>query len=262
MPKVTVLMAVYNGESYLQEAINSILAQTFHDFEFLIINDGSTDRSRQLILSYDDPRIRLIDNPRNLGLTRSLNHGLELAKGQFVARQDADDISEPKRLAEQVAFLETHTEVALLGTWYKKIDSQGTLIRNRRLPCDYTDIRWSLLFFCPFVHSSVMLRKAVVLERVGFYNEALVYAQDYELWARVARCMPVANLDQYLVSYRITATSMTATYGDRTQEGYRIMMAIVGDLLGWDQTKTTVNEAQYNSMISLLLSNQTEFNVQ
>src|SRR5215467_8249434 len=106
MPKVTVLLTVYNGERYLHEAIDSILGQTFQDFEFLIINDGSTDGTRELILSYHDRRIRLIDNEYNIGQTRSLNRGLVLAMGQFLARQDADDISEPDRLASQVAFLE------------------------------------------------------------------------------------------------------------------------------------------------------------
>lgn len=255
-------MAVYDGERYLREAINSILNQSFNDFEFLIINDGSTDRTQEIILSYNDPRLRLIDNPHNLGLTKSLNCGLKQSSGQFVARQDADDISEPERLAKQVAFLEKHTEVALLGTWYKEIDSQGTFIENARLPCDDTGIRWSLLFFCPFVHSSVMLRRAAVLEHIGFYNEAFVYSQDYELWTRIARLMPVANLNQYLVKLRTTPTSMTATYGDRTKEGHRIRIAKMCALLNWDHAKIIDNEAQYNSMTSLLFSDQIEFSLQ
>lgn len=252
MPKVTVLMAVYNGERYLREAIESILGQTFQDFEFLIVNDGSTDSTRDIILSYDDPRIRLVDNAHNLGLARSLNRGLKLAEGQFVARQDADDISEPKRLARQVAFLERQTDVALLGTWYKEIDAQGNLIGKARLPCDNTDIRWSFLFFCPFVHSAIMLRKPVILGRIGFYNEALAYAMDYELWHRIARCLPVANLNDYLVRFQTHPQSMTATYGDRTQEGVRIRIAAVGHLLGWDKTEVAMNEARFDLFFSLL----------
>src|SRR3990170_6306785 len=103
-PEITVLMSVYNGERFLREAIESILNQTYRDFEFLIINDGSTDSSREIILSYNDPRIRLIDNELNIGLTRSLNKGLRLARGKYIARQDADDISFRKRLEKQVAF--------------------------------------------------------------------------------------------------------------------------------------------------------------
>ena len=259
MPKVTVLMTVYNGERHLREAVESIVHQTFQDFEFLIINDGSTDGTRELVLSYSDPRIRLLDNGHNLGQTRSLNRGLELAEGQYIARQDADDISEPERLARQVAFLETHTEVALLGTWYTKIDTEGTPLGERRLPCNSIQVRWSLLFFCPFVHSAVMFRKSAVLEQIGFYNEAFVYAQDYELWSRIARCLLVANLGEYLVRYRITPWSMTSTYGATVHdEELRIRNANLGHLLGYDKAQRLMsNKEQVTSMTSLLLGNDT-----
>lgn len=263
MSKVTVLMAVYNGERYLREAIESILGQTFQDFEFLIMNDGSTDSTREVILSYDDPRIRLVDNAHNLGLTRSLNRGLELAEGEFIARQDADDISEPERLARQVSFLETHPEVALVGTWYKKIDTQGTPIGDRELPCDCTQIRWCLLFFCPFVHSSVILRKSAVLERIGFYNEDITYAQDYEFWSRIARCLPVANLGEHLMKFRINPWSMTATYGVRVHdEPLRIRIANMSHLLGWEKAKMVSNEVHFSTMTSLLFGSQNELNLQ
>ena len=262
MPKVTVLMAAYNGERYLREAVESILCQTFQDFQFLIINDGSTDNSRDLILSYDDARITLVDS-EHVGQTRSLNRGLELAAGELIARQDADDVSEPERLAKQVAFLDRHPEVALLGTWYKEIDVQGTVIGKRKLPCDTTDIRWSLLFFCPFVHSSVMLRKSVVSEQIGFYNEALAYSQDYELWHRIARRLPVANLPELLVRLRATPWSMTATYGDRVYEGHRIRIAQIEQLLDWDKIeKVESNEVKFRAMSSLLLGGQTDLNPQ
>ncbi|GAB1545569.1 hypothetical protein NUACC21_82450 [Scytonema sp. NUACC21] len=254
MPKVTVLMAVYNGERYLQEAIESILNQTFLDFEFLIVNDGSIDSTREIILSYNDPRIRLVNNDNNLGLTRSLNKGLQLAKGELIARQDADDISEPERLAKQVAFLERHREVVLVGTWYKEIDAYGKLIGDRQLPCDYIQIRWGLLFYCPFVHSAVMLRKSTVLEHIGFYDESLVYAQDYELWCRIARHLVVANLDEYLLKLRINPWSMTQTYGEKTLEGYQISVATVTHLLGWDKTKIDLNEVRFDRMTTLLFS--------
>ena len=246
-------MPVYNGERYLREAIKSILTQTYKDFEFLIINDGSTDSTREVILSYDDPRIRLVDNERNLGLHRSLNRGLELAEGEYVARQDADDISESERLAKQVAFLEAHADVALLGTWYKQIDSEGNVVKYYERPCDYAGIRFFLLFANAFVHSSVMLRKSVVLGQIGFYNEAFAYAADYELWYRIARHSAVANLDEYLVRYRINAWSMTATYGDRIREGAQISIAAIADLLGLDKTNPALNEVRVTKMKVLLL---------
>jgi hypothetical protein len=213
--KVTVLMAVHNGECYLQDAMESILRQSFCDFEFIIVDDASTDRTRELVLSVNDARIRLIENREKLGQTRSLNRGLELASGEFVARQ------EPERLAKQAAFLETHHELALLGTWYKKVDAKGTALGLREVPCKWLEIRWALMFFCPFVHSSVMLRKTAVLEKVGVYNEAFTYAQDYELWSRIAAQLPVANLPEYLVRFRMSAGSMTSTYGEVAENEIR-----------------------------------------
>ena len=255
-------MSVFNGERYLHEAIESILSQTYKDFEFLIINDGSTDASRDLILSYADGRIRLVNNEQNIGMARNLNRGLELAKGQFVARQDADDISKPERLARQVDFLEKNTEVALLGTWYEKIDAQGNLIGKRSLPCDNTEICWSLLFYCPFVHSAVMFRRKTLLERIGFYNEDLEYSPDYELWYRIAQCFRVANLDEYLVKFRTNPWSMTATYGDRTQEGLRIRISSMADLLGWDKSSSVLNEERFKRIHSVLFESTSELSRQ
>jgi glycosyltransferase involved in cell wall biosynthesis len=252
MCKVTVLMAVYNGEVYLRDAVDSILSQTYQDFEFLIINDGSTDATREIVLSYQDPRVRLVDNPNNLGLTRSLNRGLQLATGQLIARQDADDISEPDRLAQQVTFLDNHPDIALVGTWYTRIDALGTPLGQANLPCDYPQLSWHLLFYCPFIHGSIMLRKATVSAHVGCYDEAFVYAQDYDFWTRIALALPVANQPQYLVRYRINPYSMTATYGDRVDEGLQISIANTGELLHWDVTQASVNRARFTEMYKLL----------
>jgi glycosyltransferase involved in cell wall biosynthesis len=253
MHKVTVLMAVYNGQHYLRDAIDSLLAQTFRDFELLIINDGSTDSTQAIIQSYDDPRIRLVNNEQNLGLARSLNRGLGLAQGELIARQDADDISEPERLARQVAFLDASPEVVLAGTWYREIDAQGVPTGQGRLPCDHTQIRWHLLFYCPFVHSAVMLRKSVVLEQIGFYNEKMSYSMDYELWLRIAQRLPVANLNEYLVRVRVNPHSMTETYGDKKHEGFNIRVATVARLLGGDLSDTASNELRFNRMTKLLI---------
>ncbi|BAZ09729.1 glycosyl transferase family protein [Calothrix sp. NIES-4071] len=263
MPKVTVLMAVYNGERYLKEAIESILNQTFQDFEFLIINDGSCDSTREIIKSYQDSRIRLVENSSNLGLTRSLNKGLKLAEGEFIVRQDADDISEPERLSKQVAFLETHFNVALVGTWYKEIDAWGNLIGNRKLPCDCTKIRWDILFYCPFVHSAMMLRKSIVIKQIGLYDEAFVYAQDYDLWSRIARSLPVANLNEYLIKLRINPESMTATYGSIIDDETRqIMTANIGYLLDWEQNKVESTKLLFRTMAPLMIDSIDSMNIQ
>ena len=252
MPKVTVLMSAYNSERYLLESIESILSQTFQDFEFLIINDGSTDKTREIILSINNSRIRLVDNEQNIGLTRSLNKGLRLAKGEFIARLDADDISEPERLQRQVDFLEAHSEIALLGTWHKEIDAEGNLVGMWELPSDSIQIRWALLFYTPFVHSSVMIRKDVVLQKIGFYNEAISYSQDYELWARVAKTLPVFSLKERLVKTRVNPFSMTATYGDKIFEGFRIRASTVSRLLDSDETDMKLQELRLNQMTSFL----------
>jgi glycosyltransferase involved in cell wall biosynthesis len=254
MPKITVLMTVYNGELHLREAIESILGQSFDDYEFLIIDDGCTDGSGEIIRSYNDSRIRLIDNEGNFGQTRSLNHGLRLAKGEFIARQDADDISEPDRLARQVAFMERHRELALLGTAYTEIDFHGTPIGCKLLPSDCMNIRWSLLFFCPFVHSSVMLRRSSISGVMASYDEAYSYAQDYELWSRIAFRLPVANLTESLVRYRITSSSMTATYGSIVDEEIdRIRLANIGRFLGCSEDKNELR-SDIRDMTSLFIN--------
>ena len=212
MKTVTVLMSVYNGQRYLRASIESILGQTWQDFEFLIINDASEDESRNIILSYPDPRIRLVDNALNIGLTKSLNHGLQMARGRFVARQDADDISGPTRLEKQVRFLNTHPEVALVGAKAQTIDANGKKQNIQlRIPTDEVAIRWVLMFQNPFIHSSVMFRPRIVLDKLGGYNESFIRAQDYELWSRVARGYSPANLPDILVSHRFEYGSVVSS---------------------------------------------------
>lgn len=238
--RVSVVMSVYNGEAYLRQAIDSILCQSFTDFEFLVIDDGSTDQTSAILHSYEDPRIRLLTNPKNVGLSQSLNRGLSEARGEFVARQDADDVSEPERLGRQVAFLDAHPEVALLGTWYTEIG--GAQSRQRALPCDYAAIRWALLFFCPFVHSAVMWRRTLVSSSVGGYDESLRHSMDFELWARIADSFPVANLGEHLVRLRLHPESMTMTYGDHTLEGHRLRVGTVTRLLRWTERGVSPEE--------------------
>ncbi len=254
MPSVTVLMAVYNGALYLEEAIDSILSQTFQDFEFLIVNDGSTDHSRDIICAYDDPRIRLIENEHNLGLTPSLNKGWRLAQGEFIARQDADDISAPERLAKQIARFRAQPDLALVGTAYQEINAQGTFISNGLLPCNSTEIRWDLFFYCPFVHSAMMFRKRMIAEKIGFYNEAFSYAQDYELWWRISRCLQVANISDNLIQLRMNPSSMTATYGGIIDdEVTRIKLANIAHFIAAEQVHAWQDGTRFREMTALWL---------
>lgn len=197
-------MPVYNGQRFLHGATESILCQTWSDFEFLIINDGSTDNSREIISSFSDSRIRLIDNPSNIGLTKSLNKGLELAEGEYIARQDADDISYPKRLERQVQFLNAHPDIVLLGTQARAIDEKGRPHKTNflRIPVGMLTIRWYLMFQNAFIHSSVMFRRSTVWKELGGYDESFERAQDYELWSRAAWSFKVDNLADVLIDHR------------------------------------------------------------
>jgi hypothetical protein len=249
-PRVTVLMAVFNGEQYLDEAVESVLAQSYSDFEFLIVDDGSTDRTSDILRAFADPRIRVIVNERNMGLTRSLNRGLAEARGEFVARQDADDVSAPTRIAEQVAFLDTHPEVVLLGTCYTKTAADGTPLGHRDLPINHVDILWHLRLYCPFVHSAALWRRHEVASAVGGYDERLSYSMDYDLWCRIAARFTVANLPRHLVSLRAHGESMTTTYGNRAREGLQMRTAYAAHLLGWPAANGAASEQRFELLYS------------
>lgn len=198
--KITVLMPVYNGEQYLREAIESILNQTYKEFEFLIINDGSTDSSRNIILSYKDNRIRLINNEKNIGLTKSLNKGIKLANGEFIARMDADDISLPERLRKQLDYMKQNPRVGFCGTWYKNFNNINRIVKT---PQKLENIRVSLFFKNSLGHSTVMIRKEHLLVNGLYYDESMEKAQDYSLWVRLSEYTECYNLPEVLQLYRV-----------------------------------------------------------
>jgi GT2 family glycosyltransferase len=235
-PTVSVVLPAYNALRYVGAAIDSVLQQTFTDFELLIVDDGSTDGTRDTIRSYRDPRIIVIEHDRNRGLPAGLNHALAIARGEYIARQDADDVSEPNRLHDQVAFLRRRPEVALVGAWFTVIDALGTITSRVTLPTDDLDVRWAMWFSCPFVHSAVMWRHLPVRTAVGEYNERFMYAQDYELWTRIAARFAVANIPAFLVRYREHHLSMTSTDGPHLEEGVRLRIAAAARTLGWRNT--------------------------
>ena len=207
---VSVIMPVYNGAMYLKEAIESILSQTYHNFEFIIINDGSTDDSEQIILSYDDSRINYIKNPANYTLINTLNIGFSLAKGKFIARMDQDDISHPERLEKQVNFFDSNPEYGLLGTGVNLIKNGGK--EKLLYHTDHTSLKFALAFYCPFIHPSVMLRTTVFDSFIFFYDENYVHGEDYELWTRLAFKTKMANLPEYLLDYRLHASQISSQY--------------------------------------------------
>ena len=212
-PKVTVLMPVYNGEKYLAEAIESILNQTYKDFEFLIINDGSTDNSVKIIESYNDPRINLVHNKRNLKLIATLNKGLNIAKGEYIARMDCDDVSLPDRLLKQVEYLDNHPDVGVLGCGTKNVDEKLNTISEPERPLTYLQNKWRLLFKTTLMHPSVMYRKNLIL-KYGGYSNRFIHAEDYDLWSRLIDSVIIHQIPETLVYLRKHNQNIGIVYKD------------------------------------------------
>ena len=210
-PLITVLMAVYNGEKYLREAIESILTQSYTDFEFLIINDGSSDRTEEIIVSYNDERIRYIKNDKNLKLIASLNKGLDLAKGEYIARMDADDISLPNRLEKQVKFMENNPEVGLLGTCVRTIGLEDNF--DIKYMEGHDQIRLKLLFDNYITHPTVMLRSEILKKNNLKYPD-LLHTEDYALWVLLSNYAKIEILPEILLHYRCHGNNISELHKD------------------------------------------------
>lgn len=204
IPAVSVLMAVHNGGPYLDASIASIVQQTFTDWEMVVVDDASDDGTSQVLARWmsEDSRIRTVSNASNIGQTASLNKGLRECRGEWVARQDADDLSDPRRLAVQMEFLDKHPDIVLLGTQGILIDVATRKVGLLDVPCREPGILWTSMFLNPFLHTSVVFRRSEVLEKYGGYDDGFRIAQDYDLWVRILNDAPTANLPARLVSYR------------------------------------------------------------
>jgi glycosyltransferase involved in cell wall biosynthesis len=227
-PKVSVVLPVYNSAAHLAEAVRSILTQTFRDFECMIINDGSTDQSAEIVRSFRDSRMVLVDNLANSGLVAALNQGLDLARGEYVARMDADDIALPERL---VGFMDAHPEVGVLGTWFQSFGTHDYVCRHPRR-VRYLD----LLAGCAIGHSTVMLRKAAFDRHRLRYDPAYEACEDYELWARAICHMELANLPEVLLRYRCHDQNITVVkkrlMTENTRRVRRRLLAFLTDDAG------------------------------
>jgi glycosyltransferase involved in cell wall biosynthesis len=209
-PPVTVLLPVRNGGAHLSAALDSIFAQTFGDFELLVIDDGSTDNTPEILHAVRDPRLRVVTNTKNLGLVPTLNLGLELARGEFIARQDHDDISHPARLQRQLDFFRAQPDHVLLGTEAMQTDARGKKMFRLMRPATAESIRWYLCFDNAFIHSTVMFRREIVRQEFGGYAPSF-HSEDYALWSRIARAKPTANLPEILLDYREHGSSVTGS---------------------------------------------------
>lgn len=210
---VSVVMPVFNCERFVAEAIESILNQTFTDFEFLIIDDGSTDRTLKILKNFSDPRLRVIRHSKNLGIVAALNRGIAEAKGEFIARQDGDDRSVLGRLAIQVGYLTLHPSVGVLGTSANIIDEVGRCIRRLCPPETDKGTKLQLLTSAAFIHGSVMIR-ANLLGQAGGYRDDFPSAEDYSLWLRLAKLTEFANTPELLYERRRHPESVSRKKSD------------------------------------------------
>ena len=208
---VTVLLPVYNAEAYIADAIQSIICQTFGDFELLIINDGSSDRSLEIINSFDDKRIRIINNETNIKLIATLNKGIDLAGGKYIVRMDADDINLPQRLQKQVDFMEANPNVGVSGSWFETFGTHEQVVKY---PEKDEDIRIMMLYQTPFCHPSIIFRKEVFEKYNIRFLPEFIHAEDYEVWVRLSEYTQFANIPEVLLKYRMHEKSVSASHQD------------------------------------------------
>ncbi len=208
VPKVTVIIPVYNRKKYVAESIGSILAQSFTNFELLLIDDGSTDGSVEIMRSYTDPRVRLVCNDCNLGIPKTRNKGIQLARGEYIAMLDSDDAALPDRLATQVAFLDCHKDYVLVGSWAPAMDEKGQSLRKgKKWFVSPGEVQSWLLFHCTPAQSSIMVRTAILQEYR--YREQYVLCEDFDLFVRLARKNKLGKLPDPLVHRRAHTGNIT-----------------------------------------------------
>ena len=240
-PTISVVMSVYNGEEFLAEAIHSILDQTYTDFEFIIVNDASTDNTETIIKGFADQRIVYIKNESNLELAASLNKAIKQAKGTYIARMDADDIAKPERLQVQHDYLETHTDIVLCGSNSILINDKGKNVGNVTPPHGFDSILGDMCIQNAVMHPTVMMRTSL-FDKFA-YNESFNRSQDYELWLRiVAKGYKMDNINQELLSYRIHEKSFSKK-GREEQEHFVIEALgwFYKEMFGWDNVKHDIS---------------------
>lgn len=201
-PRISCVLTVWNGEAYLTDAIRSILTQTFHNFELIVVNDGSTDGTADILdrIQHEDSRIR-VQHQSHAGLVAALNHGMAFANSEYIARMDADDISMPDRFTVQAEFLDKHQEIGICGSWIETFGGETSAVV--KYPTSDGAIRCQLLFSSALAHPSTMLRRSVLIQHKLQYDDSALDAEDYDLWTRAALCTRFANVPAVLLRYRM-----------------------------------------------------------
>lgn len=233
-PLVSVILPIYNGAAYIGECLDSILHQTWKNFEIIIVDDGSTDNSASIIEKYDDPRIRYTRNSQNKGIVYSLNKGLSQAQGKYIARIDSDDKMHSSRLEKQVQYLEAHPDISLVGSWHYLIDSNGKTIGLKEYPAEDPEIKALLPFMNPFSHPTTMMRR-VILNSYQ-YSDEYKYCEDYELWIRINESHKTANIPDCLTFYRISSNNIREEYLKTQKQNTIELLSGTFDQWGIDHT--------------------------
>jgi glycosyltransferase involved in cell wall biosynthesis len=220
-PTISVVMPVHDGERFLAAAIASIIGQTFARFELIVVDDGSTDGTAAILGNETDPRLRVHRLARNQGITRALNEGCRQARGQFIARMDADDVSVPERLEAQVDYLRSHEDVAVVGSWVQRMDEQGVLGAVQRYPAEPALVAWSMAFFNSVAHPTVLMRRAA-LDMAAVYSAEYPRAEDYALFAGLSRTARLANIPEVLLHYRMWSGNASRN-AEQEQQAIRVV---------------------------------------
>lgn len=231
MPKISVIMPIYNTPANpLKESIDSILNQTFQDFELLLIDDGSQEYVHDIIKSYTDKRIVYIKNEKNSGLIYTLNRGLDIAQGDYIARMDSDDISLPERFAKQVAYLDEHPECGVLGTWVEVFPQ--TAIWKPYAHFTYFDLlKWN-----PFIiHPTVMIRSNVIRQHNIRYDGRFEVAEDYDFWRQLLHVCEIHNLQEVLFKYRMDGNNISIKRREQQKQSFQQIRQIAYDFLTEDE---------------------------
>jgi glycosyltransferase involved in cell wall biosynthesis len=234
-PRISVVMPVYNAEAFLAEALESVLNQTFQDFEYIVIDDGSTDNSAGILERYarQDNRIRMM-HQENRGVIAALNRGCRLARGEYIARMDADDVSLPHRFERQVRYIERRPRIGIVGTWIHNVDRQGSVKSSWRPPTNPKTLEWTHFFGVCVAHPSVLMRQPV-LDQLGFYRSGTAHIEDVDLWLRASRITEFANVPEILFKYRTWEGSVSYVRREFARESHvKRLTAFIGEFLGRD----------------------------
>ncbi len=251
-PTISVIMPAYNAQEYIKEAIESILNQTYSDFEFIIINDGSTDKTEDIILSFNDPRIKYIKNSHNLGIVKSLNRAIDLAKGDYIARMDADDISLPHRLERQHTYMNSNPNVDICGSYMIGFGDRESIIKY---PLTHQEIIVRFLFNNSMAHPTIFAKSRFYQEMK--YEEIYKDAEDYALWVKACQKFKFANIDEVLLKYRMHEKQISFSKYQQQQEKVKYIKKIILSYLGGGfnnediKVLDSIREEKYISMTKI-----------